>query len=158
MRLRYDKKLKQAKRYYFFQCLLGTIYVGAVIYVVTSQHAAIVASIGASVFIVLASPHGYYSRPQNLIGGHMAGLTFGAFFSIVQIPNEVIHAIAAALAVGCTFIAMVALDIEHPPAAGTALGVVFVGFSLPLATMIIVAVILLSIGHTIMKPWMRDLI
>jgi len=156
--MRTDNKFTYYKKYFFLQCTAVTLTIGLIIYILTMQNAVIVASIGASAFIIFASPHGYYARPKKLIGGHLVGLLFGTIFSLINIhilPTEVI---TTAFAVGCTFFLMVLIDVEHPPAAGTALGIVFIDVSLPLAIAIVASVCFISLIHHLLRPYMKDLI
>tara|TARA_B100001142_G_C14272173_1_gene631329 strand:+ start:236 stop:397 length:162 start_codon:yes stop_codon:yes gene_type:complete len=53
---------------------------------------------------------------------------------------------------------MVVLDFEHPPAAGTALGMTLVGYSTSAAIAIITSVLLLTIIAYISKPYLKDLV
>ena len=52
---------------------------------------------------------------------------------------------------------MVVTDTEHPPAAGTALGVVITGTSLDVFIAVSMSIILLSLIHHFFKSHMRDL-
>ena len=53
---------------------------------------------------------------------------------------------------------MVVMDVEHPPAAGTALGVTLVGYTNSSGSAIIISVLILAfIGH-VAKPYLRDLV
>jgi CBS-domain-containing membrane protein len=62
------------------------------------------------------------------------------------------------LAVGLTFFIMVAIDTEHPPAAGTALGVVLNGFSLNASIGVLISAIILSLIHHFARPYLKDLV
>jgi len=50
------------------------------------------------------------------------------------------------------------LDIEHPPAVGTALGMVIYGYSNFLAIVFILSVLILSSISHVTKPYLRDLV
>jgi hypothetical protein len=52
---------------------------------------------------------------------------------------------------------MVVTDTEHPPAAGTALGVAMTGISLDVFIAVSMSIILLSLIHRFFKPHMKDL-
>jgi CBS-domain-containing membrane protein len=52
---------------------------------------------------------------------------------------------------------MVVTDTEHPPAAGTALGVVMTGISLDVLITVVLSVVMLSLIHRFFKPYLRDL-
>jgi len=61
------------------------------------------------------------------------------------------------LAVGTTIFTMVVIDVEHPPAAGTALGVAITGISLDVFIAVNMSIILLSLIRKFFKPYIRDL-
>ena len=53
---------------------------------------------------------------------------------------------------------MVVLDVEHPPAAGTALGMTLIAYSSTSATAILISVLFLAIIGHITKPFLKDLV
>ena len=53
---------------------------------------------------------------------------------------------------------MVVLDVEHPPAAGTALGMTLIAYSATSATAILISVLFLAIIGHITKPFLMDLV
>ena len=124
-----DKKLSTHWKAYIFQSLYATLTVFLVIFMLQLEHAEIVASIGASAFIVFVSPKSEAAQKRNLIGGHAIGLIVGSLFSLI--PHNTILSCSAvfAFSVGLTIFLMVITDTEHPPAAGTALGVAIIGLS-----------------------------
>jgi len=143
---------------YVFQSFLATIVMVAVLTFLTLQHPIVVASIGASAFIVFAMPKSVTAKTQNVIGGQIIGLitgSLGYWFGMVT-PLPVI--IPYALAVGFSIFIMVVVDMEHPPASGTALGVAITGFSWRVAVALVVAVITLSLVHRFFKAHIRDLV
>ena len=50
------------------------------------------------------------------------------------------------------------MDFEHPPAAGTALGMTLVGYTSSSAVAIIISVLILAFISYVAKPFLRDLI
>jgi hypothetical protein len=52
---------------------------------------------------------------------------------------------------------MVVIDMEHPPASGTALGIAITGIRLDVSVTVIISIILLSLIHRFFKPYLRDL-
>ena len=62
-----------------------------------------------------------------------------------------------ALAVGISIFLMVALDFEHPPASGTALGVAMTGFSLNVMLAVITSSVLLALAHIFLRRYLKDL-
>ena len=67
-------------------------------------------------------------------------------------------AIWFALSIGFTILLMVVLDFEHPPAAGTSLGMTLVGYSNSAAIAIIISVLLLTVIAYLSKPYLEDLV
>ena len=67
-------------------------------------------------------------------------------------------AIWFALSIGFAIVLMVVLDFEHPPSAGTALGMTLVGYSSSAAIAIIISVLLLTIVAYLTKPYLEDLV
>ena len=53
---------------------------------------------------------------------------------------------------------VVVLDFEHPPAAGTSLGMTLVGYSNSAAIAIIISVLLLTVIAYLSKPYLEDLV
>jgi CBS-domain-containing membrane protein len=152
-----DKEFRQHWKHYVAQSLLATLSVFIVLYFLSLQHAVIIASIGASAFIVFAMPDSITAQPRNLIGGQLVGLLFGFLFSLLPQSDLLLTLLIYSLAVGTAIFTMVVIDTEHPPAAGTALGVAITGISLDVFIAVSISIILLSLIHKFFKPYMRDL-
>ena len=74
-----DQSFRQAPRSYIVQSLLAVIVLVVILYFVeVLTHAAIVAALGSSVFIVFAMPKSMTAQPRRLIGGHVIGLLSGS--------------------------------------------------------------------------------
>jgi CBS-domain-containing membrane protein len=142
---------------YVLQSLLATLSVFIVLYFLNLQHAIIIASIGATAFIVFAMPDSLTAQTRNVIGGQLVGLLCGFLFSLIPQSTLLYSIIVYSLAVGVTIFVMVVTDTEHPPAAGTALGVAMTGISLDVFIAISISIIILSLIHRFFKPYMRDL-
>ena len=127
------------------------------LYFLSLQHAVIIASIGATAFIIFAMPDSITARPRNVIGGQLVGLLSGFLFSLLGQQALIYSLIIYSLAVGTAIFIMVVIDTEHPPAAGTALGVAITGISLDVFIAVTVSIILLSLIHKFFKPYIRDL-
>lgn len=143
---------------YTLQSLLATVILAGVFTFLTKQYAVIVASIGASTFIVFAMPKNIVSKTQNIIGGHIIGLLTGFLGYWLGTITSIPDVIPYALAVGLSMFIMVVVDLEHPPASGTALGVAIAGFSWRVAVAMVVAVGLLALAHRFLKRFIRDLV
>jgi CBS-domain-containing membrane protein len=83
----------------------------------------IVASMGASAVLLFAAPHGAFSQPWNLVGGHAFSAAIGVGCAYM-IPDTFA---AAATSVGTAIAAMYILRCIHPPGGATALMAVIGG-------------------------------
>ena len=144
-------------KHYVLQSLFATVAVFVVLYFLSLQNAVIIASIGATAFIVFAMPDYVTAQPRNVIGGHLVGLFWGFVFSLI--PHAMVFGslVGYSLAVGFSIFTMVVTDTEHPPAAGTALGVAITGMSPNVLIAVILSIVLLSLMHRFFKPYLRDL-
>ena len=150
-------EFRQFWRNYVLQSVLATLSVFIVLYFLSLQNAVIIASIGATAFIVFAMPDNITAQARNVIGGQLVGLFCGFLFSLIPQPALIYSIMVYSLAVGATIFTMVVTDTEHPPAAGTALGVAMTGISLDVFIAVTMSIILLSLIHKFFKPYLRDL-
>ena len=139
------------------QTVLATATVFLVLLSLSLEHAVVISSIGATAFIVFVMPRSIVARPKNVIGGHLIGLFSGSLCSMIPHPPPS-HAVVYSLAVGISILAMVITNTEHPPASGTALGVVMRGFSPRVAAAVLTSSVLLSLAHHLLRPLLRDLV
>ena len=123
--------------------------------------------VASSAFTIFVIPESVAATPRKVIGGHLVAGLIGAGVSyILQIPGLEIYAsetryivdIAAALSVGIGIFFMVVTNTEHPPAAGTSLGLVIYGFDWTSVVFIISSAILLSIVRIVLRPRMINLL
>ena len=144
---------------YIYQSFFAAVVIFTLLMVLNMQRLVVVASMGATSFIVFAMPKSITSEPRRIIGGHLIGLATGAL-TAVFLPHTsmVISVIAYSAAVAGAMFLMVALDAEHPPAGGTALGIAISGWSLKIMLVIIISVIVLSAAHVLLKKYMKDLV
>ncbi len=150
-------EFEQHWRNYVFQSLFATLAVFVVLYFLTLQNAVIIASLGASAFIVFAMPKALTANARNVIGGHIVGLFWGFVFSLVPHPTQFASLVCYSSAVGLSIFTMVVIDTEHPPASGTALGVAITGMHPDVLITVILSIVLLSLIHHFFKPYLRDL-
>lgn len=142
---------------YLWQSLLATVSMFLVLVLLSLQRAIIVASVGATSFIVFMKPHNPFAAPRNVIGGHLVGLAAGLVFAFIPYPSPTIHLVLCALAVGCSMLVMTLTDTEHPPAAGTALAVALAGVSWQIAAAVVTSAVLMALLHHFLQPYLRDL-
>lgn len=126
-----DPKLKSQLARYLLQCGLATLIIlGIMMLLDLVLHAAVIATLGASVFIVFVMPNSRAAQYRPLLGGYVIGSVAGLGCSLLVSPVANVLAsnkatlICAALAVGFAIFGMVITNTEHPPAAGMALSMV----------------------------------
>jgi len=122
---------------------------------ILSENPVVIASIGATAFIVFALPNNIASDPKRIIGGHFLGFFIGSCFAVFPFMGIVFFkAIWFALAIGITILFMAVLDLEHPPAAaaGTALGMTLVGYSGSAAAAITISILFKFLFNIIISP------
>ncbi|HDI42544.1 MAG TPA: HPP family protein [Candidatus Bathyarchaeota archaeon] len=119
-------------------------------------HAAAVASMGATAFIIFATPESPAAKPKNVIGGHTIGVVSGSLCSILPVPSTLHVMLACSLAVGLSLLLMVLTETQHPPAAGTALASALAGTSTHILTGVLASAIMLALFHTILKKHLID--
>ena len=130
-----------------------------IITLIPSENTVVIASIAATAFIVFTLPNNISAEPKRIIGGHFLGFFIGSCFAVFPFMHILLFkAIWFALSIGFTILLMVVLDFEHPPAAGTALGMTLVGYSSSAAIAIIISVFLLTIVAYLTKPYLEDLV
>ncbi len=151
-------KFRASWTYYIFQSIIATFSIFVVLLILRFSNAIVIASIGATVFIIFGMPNSVSARPRNVIGGHLTGLIFGSIFSFIPYSSHYEEMFLLALAVGFSMFVMVVMDTEHPPACGTALGIALLGFSWKVVITLLGSVILLSVIHVVFKKHIRDLI
>lgn len=148
-------------KYFVFQSLLAAISVYLVLSILNSDEAVIIASLGATAFVVFALPEKMTAQPRSVIGGHIVGLLCGLLGSgILQVlpaQYDPLQNAVYALSVGLSIFIMVISDTEHPPAAGTALGVVIKGFSIHVIAGVLLFSVLFSLIRWLLRNSLRDL-
>ena len=162
-----DKSFTRAPKSYILQSLLATVAIAIILYFVEIlTHAFIIAALGASTFIVFATPHSITAQPRRLIGGHTIGLICGSicYFAFLTGPLgelaanwEFLTWFVCALSVGLSIFLMTITDTEHPPAASTALGIVAHGWSYRIVIFVLISAISLAIIRRLLRGHLRDL-
>ena len=150
-----------------FQALLAAAVMLAVLTFVHSlSSAAIAAGLASSVVGIFINPSNRTARIRSVVGGHGLSLLLGSAFSVLLFlgPVEgfllempVMHDLSLALAVGVAMLFMAVTNTEHPPAAGTALGMASREFDIFIFLSIIGAVALLAVLKLAIRPYLRDL-
>jgi len=73
---RIRREFKRLWKNYLYQSFLATIVVFIVLLLLNMEHAVVIASIGATAFIVFTMPRNITAAPRRVIGGHLIGLFF----------------------------------------------------------------------------------
>lgn len=148
------EKFKKLWIYYLFQSFLAAASLLVLVLVLGRNKMVIVSAMGATSFIVFATPKAYSAQTRNVIGGHLVGLASGAIFHFTTMP----FFLECSLAVGIAVFCMVALDVEHPPAAGTALAVVINEVSPQAFVTIMISALVLSQSRYYLRNHLKDLV
>ena len=88
-------------------------------------------SLASTTFLIFVRPESKTSQYRNVIGGHYVSATVGFLIAISAEKAMLLHdekimlGLICALSVAAASILMHFLDMEHPPAAGTALAFAF---------------------------------
>lgn len=155
--IKIDREFRLYWKNYVIQSLLASGAIFIVIYFLSLQNAVIIASVGATTFIVFAMPDSITAQTRNVIGGHVVGLFCGFLFSLIPHSSLLYSTLVYSLTVGTAIFIMVVTDTEHPPAAGTALGVAMTGITLRVLIVVVISIIILSVIHRLLKRFLRDL-
>ena len=153
-------KFIQLWPYYIIQGALASITLGLILIVIGQENRVAISAMAATAFIIFAMPKGVSAKSRNVLGGHLTGLICGFAvlrgFALLQLPTA--YYIQYTLVVWLAFFFMVALDFEHPPAAGTALAVVMNEVSFEVFLVIMTTALALSLIHRIFIDKLRDLV
>ena len=163
-----DPKFRKNEGRYVLQSLLATLALVVVLAILDAiSDAAIVGALGASSFIAFTMPYKHVSEARYLVGGYAVGVISGVAcyyasvllgLSSTTVFGASSSVVFGALAVGLAIFIMVVANLEHPPAAGVALGLVLNQCDALAIIVIIVGIVALSIVKTMMKPLLIDLL
>lgn len=128
--------------------------------------AAIAAGLASSVVGVFLGPSNRTSRIRSVVGGHAVALVLGTMFAVIlflapveafMAQRQILFNLSLATAVGAAMLLMAITNSEHPPAAGTALGMASREFDILIFLSIIGAVVLLAVMKLAVRPHLKDL-
>lgn len=143
---------------YVLQSLAAAISIFILFLILTTEDVVFIASIGATAFIIFAMPDSITAKPRNVIGGHLTGIIVGSLSILIPHQQALASVAIYSIAVGVSIFIMVVIDTEHPPAAGTALGIAISGFSLNVTAILILSALALSLIHHFFRPYLKDLV
>ena len=146
-------KFKKLWKYYLWQSFMATVAL-FILVLVLKDKMVVISAMGATAFIVFAMPTAVSAKTRNVLGGHLVGLASGTIFYFATLP----YFLEYPLAVGIAFFVMVALDVEHPPAAGTALAVVINEVSPDVFVTIMLGALVLSQCRYYLRHHLKDLV
>jgi len=161
-----DKQVSDNLEQYIKQCLMAT---GVIIAVIASfdivEQTVIIATLGATTFIVFAMSHSYASDPRRIYGGYAIGILIGIVVYYLEMllmmidPRgfEGINLFLGGLAVGASIFLMVFTNTEHPPAAGLSIGLLFNPWTIETIIVIIFAIVFLNSAKYLLRNWLIDL-
>jgi CBS-domain-containing membrane protein len=149
-----SSKFEKLWLYYLLQSFLAAVVLSILVLILGKEKVVVISAMGATSFILFAMPKSISAQTKNVIGGHLVGLASGAIFYFTSMP----YFIEYPCAVGIAILLMVALDVEHPPAAGTALAVVIKEVSPDVIITIMASSVLLSQYKYMLRHHLKDLI
>ena len=149
-----DEKFKKLWKYYIWQSFLAAVAFFIILLVLDKDKMVVISAMGATAFIVFAMPNAVSAHSRNVIGGHLVGLILGMIFFFIEIP----YFYEFPLVVGIAIFVMAALDVEHPPAVGTALAVLINEVSTDVLFIIIATAVILSVCHYYLRHHLKDLV
>lgn len=159
-----DKKFRKNKAHYILQCLMATAAVVGILLAMDSVFKEVMlASFGATAFLVFAMPHLRTSQARSVLGGYIIGIILGIILHImaVKIHNltdfHLIYSMFAGLAVGLSLLIMTMTNAEHPPAAGLSLGLVLQGYHIGSVIIVFASVVILMLIKRLLKNWLINL-
>lgn len=145
-------------KHYVFQSSIAALTLFLLLVLLRLQNVVVVASIGSTLFIIFAMPKDITAQPRNVIGGHLVGLLSGGVCALIPHSTFVTSVLIYSVAVGISILIMVVIDVEHPPASGTALGIAYRGLSWNVVIVIVIFVVALSLVHRYCKKYIRNLV
>jgi CBS-domain-containing membrane protein len=159
-------KAKGNGKHIALQCALVFASLSGILALYELLDGVIVASLGASSFILFVTPHTNSSKSINLIGGYICGSLSGVSFSFLHnafnmFDYEGMH---FALIIGCASAAAVAMllmvlaGVPHPPAAALAIGLAADPRSPVMAFAALIGVTILCIIRNSLKKYVKNLI
>jgi CBS-domain-containing membrane protein len=153
-----SSKFRTRWKSYLFQSLFAGISFFMLLVFLQVPNIVVVASIGSTAFIIFSMPREITASARNVIGGQLVGFACGALCALIPATYHFPSALIYASAVGLSIFIMVITDTEHPPAAGTALGISLSGFSFQIFISLVVSVVVLALIHNFFKSHLKNLV
>ncbi len=161
-----DRHARDNLGQYLKQCLMATLIIVAILFFLdVAKYSVVIASLGATSFIVFAIPHSYSASVVRISGGYAVGILVGAalhyaekfILSLDMIQPPALGVAIGGLAVGISILIMVAANLEHPPAAGLSIGLVFNQWTAEGLIVIFSAIGTLCLSKYLLRKWLINL-
>lgn len=154
-----DEKFKNNKWKYISQCFIATVFIMVILfYVDIVIKTTIVASLGATSFIIFTMPKKKSSSVRNILGGYIVGAFTGGLCNMIyNFYPGLPFPIFGAFAIGISIFLMVILNAEHPPASAFAIGMVIEKYSFTTVLLVIGIASVLLLVKRYMSWWFIDL-
>jgi len=140
--------------YYITQSLYAAAALGIFLLAIGEEKKVAISSLAATTFIVFAMPNAVSAKFRNVVGGHLTALICGVAFIYIPLPYYFEYPAVVAVVI----FMMVALDFEHPPAAGTALAVVMREIGAMDFVVILAGAVILGLFHVLLGKRIKDLV
>ena len=152
-----DGRYAEAFRRVILQTLVATTSMMIGLFILRWWGWPVATALASTNFVLFAMPHSPPARPRSAFGGHLIALLAGLTCALIPHTTRLITTLVYALAVGMAFFGMLVTDTEHPPAAGTALSAVMIGWSWPFIGSTLVGAALLVLIQYVFKTRLFDL-
>lgn len=161
-----DPQFRRSHKNYLIQVGLATSALFAILLLVDSlSDAALAVGLGSSAIIIFLSPSYRSASLRGLVGGHTLGVIIGLGCSLLLFSTPLedsltttLRAAILAVSLGLLMLTMSTTDTEHPPAAGTVLGIGVKPLEADTLYIIIGAVLLLACIKFLLHRYLHDLI
>lgn len=155
-----DDKFLNNKWKFILQCFIVTCFLSLIlIFLDFVLKLSVVASLGATSFIIFTIPHKNASRVPYILGGYTVGVIVGIICTLgSHITMNIPLTIWGAIAIGLSMFLMVILNFEHPPAAALSLGLVMEGFDIKTVITVFTISISLLVIRWLLRKWLIDLL
>ena len=151
---------------YLKQCLMATMVVVAILTLLdVAKYPVVVASLGASSFVVFAIPRSYSASTFRISGGYAVGIGVGVGMHYLErvlssseiLPEGPLGILLGGMAIGLSIFLMVIFNCEHPPAAGLSLGLIFNPWTVEGLAVILSSVVSLCLCKHLLRKWLINL-
>lgn len=153
-----DPRFRREPLRYLWQVALAALALFLILWIEhTFARVVIIAAVGSTAFVLFIMPESEQAGLAHVFGGHALALATGSLATLLDTESAFMFALGGSLAVGGALFGMAALNMEHAPAAGTALGIVASGTEVRLVVFLAITIAALTAIHLALRPWLRNL-